>query len=78
MAIESSIATFFTTCAALRAEEAVKAAGIPADLVPTPRQFSADCTVALRFPSPHREQVRAILIAQGIEISGMYDLGSTA
>ncbi|MBL7134704.1 MAG: DUF3343 domain-containing protein [Phycisphaerae bacterium] len=69
------IVTFFTTHAALRAEKAAKAAGIPASLVPTPRQFSVDCTVAMSSPSSHKEQVRAILEAQGIEISGMHGPG---
>ena len=67
-----TIVTFFTTHAALRAEKAAKAAGIPASLVPTPRELSVDCTVAMTFPPSHTEQVRAILEAQGIEIGGIH------
>lgn len=69
-----TIVTFFTTHAALRAEKAAKAAGVPASLVPAPREFSADCTVAMSFPFSHQEQVRAILEVQRIEISGMHQV----
>jgi len=43
-------ALFFTSAAAFRAENLAIAAGISgARLVPTPRELSSDCGVALRF-----------------------------
>jgi hypothetical protein len=41
---------FYTSAAAFRAEKLSGAAGIPgARLIPTPRELSSDCGVALRF-----------------------------
>lgn len=41
---------FYTSAAAFRAEKLSLAAGIPgARLIPTPRELSSDCGVALRF-----------------------------
>lgn len=41
---------FYTSAAAFRAEKLSAAAGIPgARLIPTPRELSSDCGVALRF-----------------------------
>jgi hypothetical protein len=68
----SGIATFFTTHAALRAEKLLRAAGIPGRLIPAPRHLSADCTVALAFPSPERDRVREILEQHGLETSGLF------
>jgi hypothetical protein len=73
---DTSIITFFTTHSALCAEKAAGQASIPARLIPTPRAYSVDCTVALSFPSSHREQLLAILSTQDIEINGVHDLGS--
>ena len=72
MTPDTSVATFFTTHAALRAEELVKRAGIPAKLIPAPRHLSADCTIALAFPSEFRDQVGSILGAHGVEASGFH------
>lgn len=74
MATEMAIVTFFTTHGALRAEKLVTEAGIPAKLVPTPRRFSADCTVALSFPASWVEQVQAILDDQGVPLAGVHRL----
>lgn len=74
MTPDTSVATFFTTHAALRAEELVKQAGIPGRLIPAPRHLSADCTVALAFSSSHERHVRNILSAHAIETSGFHIL----
>jgi hypothetical protein len=77
MTPDTSVATFFTTHAALRAEELVKQAGIPGRLIPAPRALSPDCTVALVFPSSQGSQVQDILSAHAIETSGFHHLGSS-
>jgi len=72
--VARTFVTFHTTHAALSAEKAAKAAGIPVRLVPTPRQFSVDCTVSMSFDSQYDEPVRAILDNEGIEAGGMHRL----
>jgi hypothetical protein len=74
MPAETTIATFFTTHAALRAEKALQNAGIPGKLIPAPRALSADCTIALAFPSSLRDTVRSVLATATIETSGFYHL----
>lgn len=45
---------FYTSAAAFRAEKLSGAAGLPgARLIPTPRDLSSDCGVALRFILDH-------------------------
>ncbi len=41
------LATFESSHAALRAEGALKAAGLPVELIPVPRQISSDCGFCL-------------------------------
>jgi len=72
MGPETSIATFFTTHAALRAEELVRDAGIPGRLIPAPRSVSADCTVALAFPPSDEDRVRGLLADHAVETSGFH------
>jgi len=67
-----SIATFFTTHAALRAEKLLKQQGIAARLIPAPRYLSADCTIALLFASSDLGRVQSILEGQGIETGGFH------
>lgn len=72
---EEAYATFHTTHAALRAERAVQRAGIPARLVPTPRELSADCTLALRFGPDQEQRVREILAGVQVQVQGIHRLG---
>lgn len=56
---------FYTTAAAFKAERAVR--GVTGTrLVPTPREYSSDCGVALRFRSPDQESVRAALLEASV------------
>lgn len=66
---------FHTTSAAIRAEKRAKLAGIPARLVPAPRELSSDCGLALRYPWEQSELLRALLCADGIELAGVHRLG---
>jgi len=75
MTPDTTVATFFMTHAALRAEELVKRAGIPGRLIPAPRDLSPDCTVALAFPASQKDRVQAILSDGGIEASGVHVVG---
>lgn len=46
---EYGVILFHTTSAALRAEKTAQRAGLAVKLIPTPREFSSDCGLALRF-----------------------------
>lgn len=63
-----------TTSAALRCEKVLLNAGLSVKLIPTPRQFSSDCGIALRFPWEQAEQVRTLLAAAGVEIADIRPL----
>lgn len=43
------VVLFFGTQGALRAEKVLRKAGHEVKLIPTPRQLSSDCGIALRF-----------------------------
>lgn len=62
------VVLFHTTSAALRAEKKLIEGGATVKLIPTPRELSSDCGIALRFDWSQSEQVRALLEAAGAEI----------
>jgi hypothetical protein len=68
------VALFHTTSGALRAERAVLPVDPSARLVPTPRELSSDCGVALRFDWALAEAVGAALAAAHIEPAGLHQL----
>lgn len=68
------VLTFDTTAAAMGAEAACAAAGIPGRLLPVPRQLSSDCGIAWASDTDQRGPLEA-LIAQGkLEPAGLYEL----
>ncbi|MCX7671106.1 MAG: DUF3343 domain-containing protein [Anaerolineae bacterium] len=68
---EYGVALFHTTSAALRAEKVLQRAGLTIRLIPTPREFSSDCGMALRFPWAQVERVRAALAAARVEVTAI-------
>ena len=68
---EYGVVLFHTTSAALRAEKVLQRAGLTVKLIPTPREFSSDCGMALRFAWAQVEQARAALEAARVEISSV-------
>jgi len=57
------IILFHTTASAIRAENTLVAAGMTVRLIPTPRELSSDCGVALRFDGSQAERARSLLAA---------------
>ncbi len=55
------VALVHTTSAALRAEKLLKTAGLVVKLIPTPRQFSSDCGMSVRFEWVAVDRVRTLL-----------------
>jgi hypothetical protein len=59
---------------AIRAETVLQKAGIRGKMIPTPRQLSTDCGVALRFDRAERDRVVAVLAEKQLAIEGVHDL----
>jgi len=68
------VVLFHTTSAALRAEKTLFKDGLTVRLIPTPREFSSDCGVALRFDWDQAERVRALLGAAHVEIATLHPM----
>lgn len=66
-----SVALFYSTSGALRAEKLTKDAGLTVKLIPVPRHLSSDCGVCLRFESADSEQVLSILDKARVEFEKM-------
>jgi hypothetical protein len=64
----------FTNSAVMRAEKLLKKEGCSIKLIPTPREFSSDCGVSLRFDWAEYEQVKAILDTAHLEIDAIHQL----
>lgn len=56
------VALFPSVHHVLAAERAFQKTGLWCDVVPTPRELSSDCGVALRFRSSESEAARALLL----------------
>jgi len=67
--VQYGVVLFHTTSAALRAEKLLQRAGLTVKLIPTPREFSSDCGMALRFLWAQVEQARAALAAGRVEVA---------
>ena len=65
--MSQGVVLFHTTSSALRAEKILQKAGLVVKLIPTPRELSSDCGIALRFGWPDRVQVEAGLAQAGLE-----------
>jgi len=65
--IQNGVVIFHTTSSVMQAEKALLKAGVSIKLIPTPRQFSSDSGISVRFEWLHRERVQTILEDSGIE-----------
>ncbi len=66
------VVLFHTTSAVMRAEKLLIKDGYSVKLIPTPRQFSSDCGITLRFDWTKYEEVKSALDAARVEIEGVY------
>jgi hypothetical protein len=71
---EYGVVLFHTTSSAMRAEKILAKEGYTIKLVPTLRQFSSDCGIALRFDWHQHEQVRSALDKAHVEIDAIHHL----
>jgi hypothetical protein len=65
---------FHTTSSAIRAEKVAQKAGYDCKLIPTPREFSSDCGIALRFPWGDADGMKSRLEKVGVEVANVYRL----
>ena len=69
---EYSVVLFYSSSHALRAEKVLQQAGILNKMIPTPRQLSSDCGMALRFDRADEEPVERALAEQKVPINGIH------
>ncbi len=74
METEFGVVLFHTTSAVMRTEKVLQKNGIAVKLIPTPRQFSSDCGMAVRFAWQDQERVRALLEQAHVEMAGIHEL----
>jgi hypothetical protein len=65
---------FHTSSAALRAEKILMKEGFPVKLIPTPREFSSDCGIALRLDWSQATRAREILASAHLDISSIHSM----
>ena len=68
------VVLFHTTSAVMRAEKLLTKKGYSIKLIPTPRQFSSDCGIALRFDWNHCEMVKSVLDEARVEFDAIHFL----
>lgn len=68
------VVLFYTNSGVMQAEATLLKAGLALKLIPTPRELSSDCGVALRFEWEQAELVRNLLTKSRVEISGIHPL----
>lgn len=68
------VALFYTTSSVMRAEKLLIKKGFPIKLIPTPREFSSDCGIALRFDWNQHDQVKTLLETERVEIAAIHQM----
>jgi len=65
---------FHTTSSVLRSEKLLIREGVEVKLIPTPRQLSSDCGIALRFDWNCRDRITSVLEEARVEIDAVHVL----
>ena len=65
------VVLFYTTSSVMRAEKVLGNAKLSIKLIPTPRELSSDCGIALRFDWDNAGIVEALLDAARVEYDGI-------
>lgn len=71
---EYSVVLLHSTAHAIRAEKVLIGAGFEIKMIPTPRQLSSDCGMALRFDRGDEEQVAAVLEENRVPLNGIHPI----
>jgi hypothetical protein len=67
-----SVVLFHSTAHAIRAEKVLQQAEFKIKMIPTPRQISSDCGMALRFDRAEEGRVAATLDENKVPINGIH------
>ena len=73
---EHSVVLFHSTAHAIRAEKMLLQAGFEIKMIPTPRQISSDCGMALRFKRADSDAVAITLEENRVPINGIHQIDS--
>jgi hypothetical protein len=65
------------TSSVMRAEKVLQKGGLAIKLIPTPREFSSDCGMAVRFDLQDRERVRLLLDQAHVEVAEIHAMHGT-
>lgn len=71
---EFGVILFHTTSSAIRAEKVALKAAFDCKLIPTPRELSSDCGVALKFKWSDADGIKSYLKKAGVEYSFVHQL----
>jgi hypothetical protein len=69
---EYSVVLFHSASHAIRAEKVLKLAGYEIKMIPTPRQLSSDCGMALRFDRDVERRVVITLDEYDVPMRGIF------
>ncbi len=58
----------------MRAEKVLKKGGVTVKLIPTPREYSSDCGMAVRFNVQDMDAVRVLLEQARVEVAGIHTM----
>ena len=58
----------------MRGEKLLGQAGVRVKMIPTPRQLSSDCGMALRFDREESDRVVTILSENRVPVKGVYPI----
>jgi len=67
-----SVVLFHSASHAVRAEKVLLQAGLGVKMIPTPRQISSDCGMAVRLDQMDEESVVALLERSNVPINGIH------
>ena len=70
--MDYGVVLFHTTSSAMHAEKVLGKEGYSTKLIPTPRQFSSDCGIALKFSWDKWQQVEALLKESKVEVDTIH------
>jgi hypothetical protein len=70
--VPDRIVTFESVHGALKAERAIRAAGLKADAISVPRRLSSDCGIALRFDAANEESIVKAMRDSDIDYKGIH------
>lgn len=62
---------FQSTHHALKSEKALKSAGLDIDVIPVPREFSANCGIAICLAWEDRQIAEAVLQDRSVPVEGI-------